>query len=169
MFIGGDQMTIGNGKKGVISKTGLRQLPVRVEGIIPDTFSITVEMYPSINGELQFNEIATLSSATTFNLSKYPVMSVSKIEVDGTELIEGTDYTIDKVTGVITFTTAQTGSLAVQYSAIPDIDTQAYASQSLAGDGTNKRKTFVFDATPFDVVVFIFSSDSMTEFDITVS
>lgn len=161
-------MTIGNGKKGVISKTGLTKIAVRVEGIIPNTSTLTVEMFPSVNGEIRYNETATLSSASTYNLLKYPVISISGVYVDGVELVEGTDFTIDKVNGVITFTVAQTGALVVEYTAVPDIDTEAFASQNIVGDGTNKRKTFVFDASALQLVVFVFSSDSGTEFDITV-
>jgi len=59
----------------------------------------------------------TFTSASTYTLAVNPtlVKNVRSVVVDGTTLSYGTDYTVNYVTGVITFTVAQTGAYTIIY------------------------------------------------------
>lgn len=75
-----------------------------------DIFSI------STRGVTTKTDTGTFSSASTFTLSTSPTICKNVRSVTrGTLLTYGEDYTVNFLTGVITFTTAQTGSYTIIY------------------------------------------------------
>jgi len=80
-----------------------------------DVFSTT------IRGVTTREDTGTFSGASTHTLANAPttvknIRSVTR----GSLLVYGTDYTVNFLTGVISFTTAQTGTYTISYDTGPD-------------------------------------------------
>lgn len=158
-------MIVGNGKKGLVVQAANAKIPFWIRSTIPSGANLVIEAFP-VQAIESWIERFTLSSATTLTLSNIPASSIEQLFVNDVLLTEGTDYTLDQLTGTVTFTIAQTGNAKVYYKALPTIDTEAFASITIAGDGTEKRKTSVFDLSGIPYVAFVLSSDSVTEFEV---
>ena len=89
-----------------------------VEGYIPKVFIAT----PPTGGGTEYEDINLLTgkkhqtfngdgSSTTYQLAETNILSVDKVEVDGEELTENTDYTVNTTDGIVTFTTAPSNNL----------------------------------------------------------
>ncbi len=76
-----------------------------------DVFSTTVR------GVTTSQDTGTFSSNSTHTLTTNPTKTknVRNVKVGGSDLVFGTDYTVDYSTGVISFTSAQTGAFIIDY------------------------------------------------------
>ena len=80
-----------------------------------DVFSTT------IRGVTTREDTGTFSGDSTHTLANAPTIVKNVRSVTrGTVLVYGTDYTVNFLTGVISFTTAQTGAYTISYDTGPD-------------------------------------------------
>ena len=80
-----------------------------------DVFSTT------IRGVTTREDTGTFDAAETHTLANAPTIVKNVRSVTrGTVLVYGTDYTVNFLTGVISFTTAQTGTYTISYDTGPD-------------------------------------------------
>jgi len=159
------EFTLDNTKNGLVLKAAGGKIPVWIKATIPDTYKLTISVYPCYLAEQNWIEKQDLSSASSMTLSLKPVTKIEQLYIDDT-LLDETEYTLDYVNGIVTFTSAQTGTATVYYKAIPNIDTSTMYSEEIAGDDTEKRKTLVFDLSGIPYVAFVFTTDSTTEFTV---
>ena len=157
-------MLVTQDTKQVLSKAGGGYTTTYIKGTIPTGSKLIVELYPCL-AQQSWIETTTLTDASTFQLSLYPVRAIEHVFVNGI-LVE--DYEIDSWNGVITFDTPQTGNLKVYYTAFPEVDSEPFETKEIIGSGVEVRKTMVWNTTGLGSVLFAFSTDGSTSFYVEV-